>query len=286
MTTALLAALLGGAIGAHAEQAIKSGDSIVFLGDSITEGKSPDGYMWLVAKGCEVNGIEQVKAVSAGVAGNTALQMLSRMEKDVLAQKPTWMTLSCGVNDIWQAKKGKETVEQYRNAVVSIVDKAQAAGIKVMILTATMISENPTNDTNVMAVPYNDALRAVAKEKNCLLADLNADMRALVGKADEITRKRGDMLTVDTVHPNSRGTRMMAEGILRAFGLTEPQIAKAKAAWLDMPCKVACGGKATLKQYIQVRKMADKQNTTMEDLLGKAMLRELDGVIKEATAKP
>ena len=71
--------------------------------------------------------------------------MLARLDKDVISKKPQWMTLSCGVNDVWhfKLKLGKRTfqgvgLEDYKKNIRAIVDKAQAAGIKVMILTSTM----------------------------------------------------------------------------------------------------------------------------------------------------
>ena len=42
---------------------------------------------------------------------------------------------------------------------------------------------------------------------------------------------KGNLLTVDGVHMNVLGNIMMAEGILRAFGLNGEQIAKAEAVW-------------------------------------------------------
>jgi hypothetical protein len=39
------------------------------------------------------------------------------------------------------------------------------------------------------------------------------------------------ILTSDGVHMNSAGNEVMAEGVLRAFGLRDAEIAKAKEAW-------------------------------------------------------
>ena len=80
--------------------------SIAFLGDSITQqGAGPLGYVTLVLKGLEANGI-QVKGIKAGISGHKSNNMLARLERDVLRHKPTIMTLSCGVNDVWHGKNG------------------------------------------------------------------------------------------------------------------------------------------------------------------------------------
>lgn len=111
------------------------------------------------------------------------------------------------------------------------MEKCQAAGIKVMILTSTMIGEDQPNANNQKLVLYNDFLRTLAKEKKCLLADLNADMQAAIATAG--AEKKGNLLTGDGVHMNPAGDQMMAAGVLKAFGLTAEQLEKAKKSWAE-----------------------------------------------------
>ena len=86
---------------------IKSGDKVAFLGDSITQqGKSsPSGYVNLVSDALATHGVK-VEVIGAGISGHKSNQMLERLERDVLSKKPQWMTLSCGVNDVWHGEKG------------------------------------------------------------------------------------------------------------------------------------------------------------------------------------
>jgi len=232
-TTIIAAMLLAGSL--TAQIAVKSNDKIAFLGDSITSQGNiyQAGYVNLVMIGLKANGIKAVK-IPAGIGGNKSNNMLDRLERDVLSKKPQIMLLSCGVNDVWHGKRGVPLAD-YKKNITSIVDRAQAAGIKVCILTATMIREDPKNDTNTKLAAYNDFLRALAKEKNCLLADLNADMQqALAAFKTAHPKAKGNLLTVDGVHMNPLGNMMMAKGILRTFGFTDAQIAKAEAAWENL----------------------------------------------------
>lgn len=211
--------------------AVKSGDSIAFLGDSITANgwNHKAGYVHLVISGLQVNGVDATP-IPAGISGNTSKDMIARLDRDILTKKPTWMTLSCGVNDVWHGANGVP-LDQYKVNITSIVDQAQAAGIKVMILTSTPIGEDLNNSNNQKLVPYNQFLRQLAAEKHCLFADLNTDMRnALKDKTGQ-----GNYLTKDGVHPIPRGDEVMATGILAAFGLSTEQIAKAKAVWQAIP---------------------------------------------------
>jgi lysophospholipase L1-like esterase len=98
-----------------------------------------------------------------------------------------------------------------------------------MILTATMIGEDEPNENNQKLAAYNDFLRALAKEKMCLLADLNADMQKAVAAAG--AGQAGVLLTTDGVHMNPAGNKMMAEGVLKAFGLSAEQLELARKSW-------------------------------------------------------
>ena len=114
---------------------IKDGDSIAFMGDSITQLgnlQKPNGYVNLVIEGLKAAGVNAV-SIPAGVGGNTTRHMLARLEKDVIAKKPVWMTLNSGINDA-----GPLSVEEFGANLTKIVDQAGAAGIKVILMTTTV----------------------------------------------------------------------------------------------------------------------------------------------------
>ncbi len=211
-----------------ADVAVKSGEKIAFMGDSITQGGAkPGGYVRLVISGLEANGIT-TEAIPAGKSGHKSNQMLARLEKDALSKNPDWMTLSCGVNDVWHGKRGV-SLEDYKKNITDIVDQCQSAGVKVMILTSTMIGEDAANPNNQKLAPYNAFLIELAKEKKCLLADLNAAMQAELKAAGP--DRKDKMLTRDGVHMNPAGNQMMAVGVLKGFGLDDAQIKKAQESW-------------------------------------------------------
>ncbi len=230
MVAALMASVLNAVTVEAGEVAVKDGEKIAFLGDSITaQGAQPGGYVTLVIRGLEANGVKAT-AIPAGISGHKSDQMLARLEKDVLSKKPNWMTLSCGVNDVWHGAKGVP-LDQYKVNITKIVEQCQAAGVKVMILTSTMIKEDAANELNVKLATYNAFLHELATEKKCLLADLNAAMQAELAKASP--EHKGNLLTKDGVHMNPIGNQMMATGVLEAFGLDATQIAKARESWVE-----------------------------------------------------
>ena len=211
---------------------VKDGEKIAFLGDSITANgwNQPGGYVRLVVDALAREGIK-VTPIPAGVSGNTSRDMLARLQTDVLDKQPGWMTLSCGVNDVWHGAKGVD-LDTYKQNVAAILDRAQAKGIKVVLLTSTPIGEED-NDNNRQLAPYNDFLRQAAKERSLPLADLGAAFHDALGAAPRTAASRD--LTVDGVHMNPGGNLLMAEGCLRALGIPGADLTKIETAWLTQP---------------------------------------------------
>ncbi len=245
---------------------IKNGDKISWLGDSITYeafADRRDGFMQVCHRAFASNGVDVVCA-RAGVPGNRSSEMLKRMDLSVLNRtpdtkadyaylkdpqagietykdkKPTILVLSCGVNDVGHQQfegekylKGGVLLPAYKENVTKIIDQAQAAGLKVIILTQTMIGEDATALKNKVLASYNDFLRAIAKEKGCVLVDVNAQMQKEVAAfrataKPNAKRQYPNYMLRDGLHPNGRGHRMMAKMILtEAFGFTPEQLAKA-----------------------------------------------------------
>ena len=208
---------------ANAEICIKNGDAIAFMGDSITAqgNRNPAGYVNLVMKGLKVCGIS-AKKIPAGIGGHKSVQMNERLDRDVISKKPQWMTFSCGVNDVWHDRKGKGVpLERYKTLVGDIFDRCAAAGIQVIVFTATMITEDPEAKENKKLAAYNDWLRAEAKRRSLRLADLSAAMHATLAEMRKTDKTKGNKLTRDGVHLGYKGNCMMAWGVLKAMGVDE-----------------------------------------------------------------
>ena len=219
-------------LGLQAQVVIQKGEKVAFLGDSITQaGARPGGYCNLVIEALNKKGLE-VKPVYAGISGHKSNQMLARLDKDVIAHKPQWMTLSCGVNDVWHGKRGVE-LEDYKKNITQIIDKAKAAGINVIVLTSTMIREDQSNELNQKLQSYNNFLRQISKEKQCRLADLNKLMQETVKTMEK--NSKGNTVTTDGVHMNSAGNMMMAKGVLEVIGFTKAEIEAAEKDWDNIP---------------------------------------------------
>ena len=224
MKNLIFAAFVAVAAGVvNAEICIKTGDTIAFLGDSITAqgNRNPAGYVNLVMKGLKICGVS-AKKIPAGIGGHKSVQMNERLDRDVISKKPQWMTFSCGVNDVWHDRKGTGVpLEKYKTLVSDIFDRCAAAGIQVIVFTATMITEDPEAKENKKLAAYNDWLRAEAKRRSLRLADLSAAMHATLAEMRKTDKTKGNKLTRDGVHMGYKGNCMMAWGVLKAMGVDE-----------------------------------------------------------------
>ena len=265
----------------HAGQIlVKNGESVAFLGDSITAGgaASPGGYVRLVASGLAAHGIE-ITVIPAGIPGNKSNQMLERLEKDVLSKKPDWMTLSCGVNDVWHGERGVP-LEAYKKNITEILDRCQQAGVKVLVLTATQIKLPITNPDNVKLADYNAFLREIAAARRLPIADLNTAMAA-----EQAASKR--VLTTDGVHMNLYGNLMMAKGVLTALGLDERQLATVDTKWRGQPdlFQTAAKIKLSLNDYAALEAYAASQKKSVDTVVNELAANAVSAAIKAAPAK-
>ena len=228
--------LLASATGARADGLlVKDGDKIAFLGDSITElGNFPCGYVNLVMAGLRNEGLTNLVKIAAGRSGDRSNRMLKRTD-DMLKGKPTLVFVSCGVNDVWHQEHkgpdGKHTgvdLPDFKANMREIYDRCEKAGAKPVMLTATMIMENPDDRKNKWLVPYNDFVKAEAKRRGALCIDLNAAMHRALADALDVDRRPGNKMTWDGVHPSALGNLMLSGAILRGLGVG-PEIAGTSA---------------------------------------------------------
>jgi lysophospholipase L1-like esterase len=287
---------------AAGEIMIRNGDNIAFLGDSITKGgwELPSGYVRLVMQALEQAGVKAT-SIPAGVPGDTSERMRNRID-GVLAKKPTWLTLSCGFNDVSPACGWQVGFEDFKKHVTVILDKAQAAGVKVIILTPTLYNDTePDNETNRKAAPYVEFLRQTAKERGLPLADLNAAHRAEIARlnSDENAPRRfltwGDVQSGGhgTEQMGPRGSVMMAAGVLKAMGFTDEQIAKAKEKWLDAPYRLSAGllsRDMTVGQFEKAEAFAAKEkiayvNPVLDPLWQRALVTAVRAAPPQADMK-
>jgi lysophospholipase L1-like esterase len=167
---------------------------IVFMGDSITQnwGFADPAYF--------TSGI-----VNRGISGQTSPQMLARFRSDVIALRPAVVHLLGGVNDI-AGNTGPTTVEDIEGNLASMVEIAQANGVRVVLATglpAASFSWAPEIKPSRQILALNQWIRSYAANHDVVLADYYP---ALVSENGSMRSE----LSLDGVHPNKAGYAVMA----------------------------------------------------------------------------
>jgi lysophospholipase L1-like esterase len=219
----LLAATFLGLTVARADEkapSLQKGERIVFLGDSITQGgTSPKGYVTLIKKAMtekhEGLGIE---VIGAGISGNKVPDLQRRLEKDVLAKKPTLVVIYIGINDVWHGETDPARgtpPDKFESGLKDIIGKIQAGGARVVLCTPTVIGEKKdgANKLDARLDTYAGVSRAVAKDTNAQLCDLRKAFTEYLAKNNPDDKVKG-ILTTDGVHLNDAGNKLVADTIL------------------------------------------------------------------------
>lgn len=188
----------------------RPGRRIVFLGDSITE-------FW---GDLQVLAPDGPQLVNRGISGQGTVQLLLRIQEDVVALDPDAMVLTVGANDIRAfvgdaASAGEAALIRIVRNVASLTDIARANGLKVALGAVTPVCDKPeapqTKHRDPKAVvALNARLRELAEARGFRFLDYHS---ALVG-TDGLM---GQALTEDGLHPNLAGYERMAE-VLHASG--------------------------------------------------------------------
>jgi lysophospholipase L1-like esterase len=201
---------------------LKNGDTVVMMGDSITEQHLYSTYVetWALTRFPAWD----MKFFNVGIGGDGAGGGSNRFKRDVLAFAATAMTVNFGMNDC--GGPGSNFNEgQYKNFTTSmqnIADQAKAAGIRVAWCTTTpaeVMDESPSVLPFIRNLEKFSAAvgQIAAANGDALFIDQFHPFVAAIDKAraaDPKNRIGGG----DVVHPGPPGQTLMAAEILKGMG--------------------------------------------------------------------
>jgi lysophospholipase L1-like esterase len=231
MTTALvlgIACVLCCSPTSHAQESLKKDDRIVFFGDSITaQGMRPTGYVTLTSQAiAKAHPDLNVEVIGAGRGGHKVPDCQQRLDADVLQKNPTIVLIYIGINDVWhcthpkvvaRGKKGT-TPKDFENGLKDMIKKINGVGARVILCTPTAIGEkvDGSNPQDEMLDQYSEISRKVAKETGSQLLDLRKAFLAHLKQHNSENATKG-ILTIDTVHMNDAGNRLLSKLVLDAL---------------------------------------------------------------------
>lgn len=201
---------------------IGPGQTLLCLGDSITQNAS--GYCALLAALIMAAYPERgIRVVNAGVSGNRVPDLLARLDRDVLSQKPDWVSVNIGINDVWHGLAdegaGGTSLTDYRAGLEALVDRLLAADIQVVLLPPTVIEEDPSSEGNRRLAEYRKAMRAVGVARGVAIAPTDRDFDSALEAGKQIDPAYA--LTTDGVHLRPAGDAVMALAVLKTLNFFE-----------------------------------------------------------------
>jgi lysophospholipase L1-like esterase len=208
---------------ARADYALRDGDTVVFLGDSITAartyGKVVENYTLLRFPG------RKVRFVNSGWGGDTAAGGLKRLDRDVFAHGATVLIVAYGVNDIgWGIKADDEHKRIYLDAIRGIVERCRARRVRVFICSAAVTAEDPATAEGGFLQRMCDEGMAIARDQGEGAIDVQRSMRTIQRKVRAAANQADDgkdkptLHAADGVHLNDLGQLAMALAILKGLG--------------------------------------------------------------------
>lgn len=224
--------------------ALRDGDTVVFLGDSITAART---YGRIVENYTLLRFPERrIHFHNAGVGGDTAAGGLARMDRDVLTHKPTVLIVAYGVNDIgWGMKADDAHKQAYLDGIRGIVEKAKAHDCRVYIGSAAATSEDPEKAEHGYLQTMCDEGTALARSLGEHSIDIQRGMRTVQRRMAEANARENPkephkLHVADGVHLNEVGQLAMAFAILE--GLDAPAEVSSVAIDANVPAVATAEG--------------------------------------------
>jgi lysophospholipase L1-like esterase len=201
---------------------LKKGDKIIFFGDSLTELAGKEEPKKFVTKGYvrivrdtlkEKHKDKNIEVDWVATGGHTVPDLLKRVDKDVIAKKPTIVVIQIGCNDARRIPK-----DTFKEGLEELIEKLQKEKTQVVLCSLTSVGEkhDGTNKDDPKLDEFAEVARGIAKEKDVPLNDLR---KAFVEywKTNNPDNKPSGFLTYDGNHFNDTGHQFVAEQMLKKF---------------------------------------------------------------------
>ena len=198
------------------------GDSITDCGRGRPAGEAPNGlgngYVNLVNAflGAEYAN-RNIRVVNMGNSGNTIRHLKNRWESDVLEQKPDWVSVMIGINDVWRqfdAPHKPEThvlLEEYEATLEELVTTTLPHVKGMVLMTPYFIESNKDDPMRKRMDVYSKTVRKIARRHKTKIKFVDVQ-----SEFDKVLKHvHPYKLAGDRIHPNIIGHMIIA----RAFAI-------------------------------------------------------------------
>ncbi len=203
----------------------EQGQKIVFIGDSITDCGRRDanapygnGYMSLVRAFliARYPGLG-LSFENRGIGGDTVRHLEARWHADVLAERPDWLAVKIGINDVWRSfdrgGEGAVSVGDYETTYRRLLQAAvDTTGCRLIIAEPYVIEPDLADPMRAEMDRYGLVARRLAEEFGAVNVQTQAAFDGVLATTDPTDWAH------DRVHPSLAGHAVIAQAFLRAIG--------------------------------------------------------------------
>ncbi len=210
-------------LSARADFALRDGDTVAFLGDSITAAR---GYTKIVEHYVLLRFPQRkLRFLNAGKGGDTASGAVARLDAEVFRPGATVVIVAFGINDIgWGMKANAESKQRYLDGIRSIIEQSRAHHVRPIICSAAITAEDPAKAEQGFLQTMCDEGLALAKSLGAETVDLQRGMRAVqrrvwaANEQEKDEKKKVRLHVADGIHLNDLGHLAMAFAVLQGLG--------------------------------------------------------------------
>ena len=207
----------------------ESGDTICFLGDSITHGGQFHEFLQLFYATRYPN--IALTFHNCGIAGDNAEGMIYRFKDDVLVHNPSHVFLMSGINDVirtlyFEGQASDEVIKKRKNAIAVfkqntdiLASTFKASEITPIYLTPSIydqyskIEKENNLGCNDALIECSNHIKSIASQYDATVVDLNTPMKNIMDRE----LQNDSLFTIigkDRVHPKTTGHFIMFHEIL------------------------------------------------------------------------
>jgi lysophospholipase L1-like esterase len=155
------------------------------------------------------------RITNMGISGNTIRDLTARWETDVLAQKPDWLAVMIGINDVWRyfdSVKKADAVPpaEFESTYESLIVRTQSKLRGLVLMTPFYIEPNLREPMRARMDIYGAIVTGLARRHQTILVDTQAAFDLA------LTRQPFESLAPDKVHPTEAGHQVLAQAFLSA----------------------------------------------------------------------
>jgi lysophospholipase L1-like esterase len=147
--------------------------------------------------------------LNRGVNGEDSSEILSRLPRDVLRERPAYVVVLAGVNDIYRA----QPLRRIQSNLLAIYSGASSAGVRVVAASVLTYNSISSRQGRVLS-ELNTWIEAVASDSGFCFCDTNS----LTADRHQPHRLAS---SPDGLHPDVAGYRRMGEGLVRTIESAE-----------------------------------------------------------------